>query len=117
MNSNELTIRNLTKSRSQTLKAKEHWESLTKSERLNLSRAQSHSVESLTKKINQMAEKYNASLNITIRFPNRSQQSKYHLASGGGIPYSRSGDGQLTKQLWEHHFSIIQSKFKTFFKL
>lgn len=64
-----------------------------------------------------MAEKYNASLNITIRFPNRSQQSKYHLASGGGIPYSRSGDGQLTKQLWEHHFSIIQSKFKTFFKL
>ena len=92
----------------------EHWESLTKSERENLRRAQSHCVESLATKITQMEEKYNASVNITIRFPNGSQQTKYHLASGGGIPYSKSEDGQQVKQLWENHFSIVQSNFESF---
>ena len=57
----------------------EHWESLTKSERENLRRAQSHCVESLATKITQMEEKYNASVNITIRFPNGSQQKNIIL--------------------------------------
>lgn len=88
-----------------------YWDSLTNTQQRNLSRSQSHSVESLSKKIWEMAEIYNASININIRFPNGKQPTKYHLASGcDGIRFSEGKDGKLVKQLWEHHFLAVQSK-------
>jgi hypothetical protein len=58
-----------------------------------------------------MAENYNDSVNISIRFTNGKQPTKYHVASGpDGISFSNSKDGKLVKQLWEHNFLAVQSK-------
>jgi hypothetical protein len=58
-----------------------------------------------------MADDFNASVHILIRYPNGTQHSKYVMSSGGGDEFRASEKGKLVKHLWDKEFDKQQSKF------
>ena len=58
-----------------------------------------------------MADDFNASVHILIRYPNGTQQSKYVMSSGGGDDFRVSEKGKLVKHIWDKEFDKQQSKF------
>ena len=47
---------------------------------------------------------------LLARLPNGTQHTKFILASGEGIEYSKGEDGTLTQHLWERHWDKVQGK-------
>jgi len=86
------------------------WNGLSEREQANFDRAKSHCIQSLNSKMLDAAMKYNASMLLLVRLPNGTQHTKFVLASGEGIEYSKGSDGELIKDLWDLHWEKIQSK-------
>ncbi len=87
----------------------EHWDSLKEKEQTNLNRSKSHCIKSLQNKLCDMADTYNASAVLVLRFPNGAQHTKYILASGHGLEYKKSKKGELAIEMWERHWNKKQS--------
>jgi hypothetical protein len=86
-----------------------YWSSLNVKQQRNLSRRQSHAVESFVKKMEEMETLFGASVLANIRFPNGRQQSLYTLKVGEAIQFAETSEGQLLTTCFKKIFINVQS--------
>ena len=86
-----------------------YWSSLNVKQQRNLSRRQSHAVESFVKKMEEMETLFGASVLANIRFPNGRQQSLYTLKVGEAIQFAEISEGQLLTTCFKNFFNNVQS--------